>query len=617
MNKTEPHVKSTNKMGDEIFFVRTNDSTETKPIPFNFSCSVHRRQLAQQVFLNLPFVVHEQRNQPLIVTTIKAAKDAAYVLRVIFEHCEREVSPHLAAWTQVELEHFFYTHMLKQTETDEQDAELYSAARLNDYIAMFNFSHQFMLEGKCQDGLSFPITSNITKQLYKRRLTEMGVSFSQWKAGKRIKSIPLGIAATVLTKAIELLESQATQISSCLYRAYRQHNPYLSHSWFPTATRPTDIVQHSLQKKKDPTGILDEFQKHGLSAVTQLPWSSRTAFNDYQTLVQGAALSVMFAQGGHRFSELTSTISTESKTLQGKMFVRQSLNKEHKGIRVFRPLASLSAATANTLWGLSYIDAKKVALPLFHNTFKGSAKNLTPLDDVGYKYMALIHRLNKFYRSCVIPHLPEAAASHPKLTFHQFRHTFAEFVLRRFDEDVHENLREHFMHLSDYSTRIYEEEKLTKEMLFQLEIDYLREIIGKVADGKLDERYWGPAFKRLQGLVKQIKFLSASEAGDWYDEVVDKIERFAVFEWGFCVLFRQSKGEARCHDSVSGLPDVDGQASAGRCTGCPNNMGNNIQRNNLIRIAAAHSAISDNHPIRAIGKMSRDISEQISRRIGA
>lgn len=617
MKESGRGTSAINKLGDGAFYICINGSPETTRISFEFSCSLHKRKIAQQIFLNLPFIVHEHRNKPIVVTKLKAAKDALYVLRRIFEHGGNKATTPLWSWTQSDLEIFFYNQLLKTPETADRDAELYSSGRINDYVAMLNYSHNFKLEGKCQDGLSFPITINISKQLFARRLREMGITYTQWRQGKHFKTIPLGIASMLLTKAIEILESEPTKIASCLFRAYRQHNTFRDQSWFSTATRPADIVEHSLQNKKDPTGILAQLGQHGPSKVNRLPWASKMEFNEFQTLIHGAALTVFFSQGGHRFSELTSTLSTETKTLQGRMFVRQSLDKEHKGLRLYRPLASLSAATAHTMWNLSYLDPKKTALPLFHHMWKPAAKCTTSVKGSSYGHMALTKRLNKFYYTLIIPHIPEAAKEHPKLSFHQFRHTFAEFVLRRFDEDVHADLREHYMHLSDHVTRVYEERKLTKEILFRLEMDYLHEIIGKVAEGKLDNRYWGPAFKRLQALVKQVKILSPGEANEWYEKISDQIERFAVFEWGFCVLFSSSKSDAKCHDSISGLPDVDGQASAGRCTGCPNNMGNTIQRNNLIRIAAAHSAIGDTHPIRAIGKISRDIAEQISRRIGA
>lgn len=616
---TNPRLYDTliNRPGDDIFHVRTDDSTETTPISFAFLCSSYKRQIAQQIFLSLPFVVHEQRNQPIIVKKLKPAKDAVYLLRVIFEFDGELSSKALWDWTQSDLESFFYEKMIKHPETAEQDTELYSCNRMSDYIAVLNQSHKFKIQGKCQDGLSFPITTNISKQLFKRRLREMGITYEQWNIGTHFKTIPLSIAATLLTKVIETMESVSTEILTCLYSAYRQHNRYRDHSWFATATRPLDIVTYSIRNNNDSTGIIQELKNHDLHHITHLPWENKTSLNNYQKIIEGAALTIFFTQSGHRFSELTSTLSTETKMINGRFFVRQSLDKEHKGLRLYRPLAKLSATTARTMWKLSYLDSTTTSLALFHRTSKPAARHFTPGADPGYGHMALTKRLNDFYYKQVVPHIPEAAQEHPRITFHQFRHTFAEFVLRRFDEDVHINLREHFMHLSDHSTRIYEEQKLSKEVSFQLEIEYLREIIGKIAEGKLESRYWGPAFKRIQGLVKQLKFLTPDELDDWYENIGEYIERFAVFEWGFCVLFSTSKNEAKCHDSISGLPDVDGHASAGRCTGCPNNMGNSIHRNNLIRIATAHSAIGDTHPIRAVGKISRDIAEQISRRIGA
>jgi hypothetical protein len=95
---------------------------------------------------------------------------------------------------------------------------------------------------------------------------------------------------------------------------------------------------------------------------------------------------------------------------------------------------------------------------------------------------------------------------------------------------------------------------------------------------------------------------------------LEKVARFAVFEWGFCVLFSSSVREAKCCDPITGIPDVDALATPGRCSGCPNNMGNSIQKNNLLRTELAYSEISTTHPVKAIRTLCADMAEKISRR---
>lgn len=147
-----------------------------------------------------------------------------------------------------------------------------------------------------------------------------------------------------------------------------------------------------------------------------------------------------------------------------------------------------------------------------------------------------------------------------------------------------------------------------------LERNYLYELIGKAAEGKLDARFWGPAFQRIKSLIDGIKFLHPNKPKEYYHTIIDDVERFAVFEWGFCVLFISSKREAKCHDTVTGLPEIDSLATVSRCSGCPHNMGNSIQKKNLVRAELAYSEIGKTHPIKAIAKLCTDMADQISKR---
>lgn len=619
MAKFEKNKKNhKNRLGDKFFHIRTDDSSEVSSIAFDFECDNYKLKWAQELFLQMPFVVHAVRNEVIVVTSLKPPTDATYILRKICEYWEKHLpSTPMWNWNNSHISEFFYHHMVKTQQTDSEPLQLYSYGRVFEYVSMLNLGHASKVHGKICDGISFPLTKKTANRYFQAKLDEVGMNFEDWKKGKSFPTIPLPIAATMLSRSIDILESEETAIASCLFSAWRK-NPENPTQWFATATRPWDIVEGCHLRKTNTESLMMELSSCSMENVPKLPWKRKSEFNSFCRKVSNASMSILFIQSGYRFAELNSVISTETKQKNGIFLAKQSMDKTMGGLRVYRPLASLSWRVANINWGLSFLDYTSQKIPLFHRTWRATQDNLVTHQNTGksYKHSALLTQLNRFYKNEILPLIPEAAEYHPHLSFHQFRHTFAEFVFRRFDEDVHESLREHFAHLSDRSTRIYEEAKLSSEVLSTLEMEYLYELVGKAAEGKLDKRFWGPAFKRLKNEIGKIKFASIEEAEIYYDEVMSQIERFAVFEWGFCVLFHSSKTEAKCHDPVTGLPDVEGLASPSRCSHCPNNMGNSIQTNNMVRIAIAHSDIGERHPIKAIGKLSMDIAERITRRIG-
>jgi len=425
----------------------------------------------------------------------------------------------------------------------------------------------------------------------------------------------LSIAAALLHPSIIILESYEAKVLLALYEAFRKH-PVDWQYWY---SHEGDVLSRYKECRYDPKGVKAELENLGIMPLTSLPWRTPASLNIFRRRLVIACMNILFIQSGYRYSEIDSTISTDGRLKNGRLAVRQKIEKTLGGLKVSRTLPELSTKAALTLWNLSCGYSRKLPLPLLHKTYtEESCKQYRTTGQVKIeklKHFTFIKHLNVFYKEQIFPIIPEAESTHAWITTHQFRHTYAEFALRRFDEDVHLKLREHFCHASDQSTRVYESKKLSREILSTLEKNYLYEIIGKVASGVLDSRFWGPAFKRLQNELNNVKFTSIEETEEYYLKLCDSIDRFTAFEWGYCVLFKSSICDAQCHNPVTGLPDVDGHASAERCTKCPNNMGNSIQKENLMRISITHVDIAETHSVRAIRDLSRDIAEQISRRV--
>lgn len=619
MNK-KPYIQSKNILGDFVYSIQDNKSKKLGNISFDFACSNDKKNWAQQTFVEMSFILHRERSQPILVTNIHAAKTCALSLRAICEDWEN-FRPHkpMWNWTLEELTHFFWRIMPRKEVSEQYPSPIYSNQRFQDLAQIFNVSHKTRILGKSFDGLSFTINFQLKISIMEPLLDRHNIPYAEWRAGKSYPAVPLGICSVLLMKAIHLVESYETSLASVLYRTWRK-NPQHHKEWISKELTPLDLVALTKAQPDDRFGLIEECSRHGIELASALPWSGKKDFRVFRRRLQGACINVLFIQSGHRGHEFISTVSNDRKRKNGRLYVKQRLGKSLDGLKVYRPYAELSARAAEVLWGISYIDPDLYPLPLQHAFHDyGSAKtvmlgSIPPETLEPNNIMTLNKRINSFYKSDVLSIMEEAKSLHPSLSTHQFRHSFAEFCLRRFDEDVHESLREHFVHKSDYATQVYERIKLDPSVQSMLERNYLLEIIGKAAEGKLESKFWGPAFARIHKEVEKIKFLYPSSPEEHYRDILTGVERFAVFEWGFCVLFTSSKHEANCLDSQTGLPDIDSLASVSRCTTCPNNMGNSIQKQRLLRTELAFAEAARAHPIKAVGKLFNDIAFAISHR---
>ncbi|MFK8399868.1 hypothetical protein M2D07_015275 [Pseudomonas sp. BGr12] len=609
-----------NLLGADEFIVKSNATSEVASVSFQFACSIGRVIWAQQTFLLLPVVLHNEPGRPILVGGIIQARNWVATLRSICEQWENHLpNKPLWNWTESDVYNFFHRVMLRPEISERYPSPVYSYQTFLSISQAFNTAHSGRLAGLTSDSLFFPITAALKRLMMDQLLADLDINYEDWRAGNGYPPVPMAISATILSQAIGLLESDETATALALYSAWRKQ-PNSHATWFPVYKSQPDIFEISNKSPNDPHGLMAALKEQGVSHITQMPWHDKGAFREFRRRLIGGCLNILLIQSGYRSHEIRSCASNESRKRKGLLQVKQCLSKSMDGFKVFRPLAELSTRAAETLWNLSFVDPTRYPIPFQHSLHEtGCAEAVLSSSLPANSFKAcdtnsLNLRLNAFYLSDVIPVMPEASHIHPRLSSHQFRHSFAEFALRRFDEDVHESLREHFIHSTDYATQIYERLKLTPAVHAALEKEYLREIIGKAADGKLEERFWGPAFQAIKNKIEKIKILHPGKPEGAYTEILSEVERFAVFEWGFCVLFSSSKREARCHDSTTGVPNVDELGSPFRCSTCPNNMNNSIQRENLLRTEIAYAEIGRTHPIKAVGKICSDMAQQIAHR---
>jgi integrase len=506
----EAGKRHTNRLGDHAFAIRDSSRENPVELSFEFSCDNAKRIWAQETLLLAPEILTREKGEPILVKSIKWAKDCCVALGQICEYWENNhPRKSLWNWTEKELSACLQSLMIRREITERFSSPVYSKQRLTDYTVLLNLSHSGHLKGKTHDSLSFPVTKTIKSALMQPLLDDLGLTPEEWARGKSHPPLPLGVASVLLSQAISTLESEESKVAMAFYSAWRLR-PTSMKLWFISKNRRFDIIQASYLTHMDPYRLKEQLKIQGVEHTIQLPWKNLQEFRFFRRRLIGACLNIIFIQTGHRSHELLSTVSNDRRRKNGSLLVRQALDKSLDGIKVYRPLPELSSKSAETLWNLSFIDPDKFPIPLQHSLHdSGYARQVmentfNPSAIAANENLTLNKRLNSFYQSDVLPVIPEAHNIHPRLSTHQFRHTFAEFALRRFDEDIHERLREHFVHSSGYSTLIYERWKLSPAVQTMLEKDYLYELIGKTAAGKLEMRFWGPAYHRIKNMIEKL-----------------------------------------------------------------------------------------------------------------
>jgi integrase len=617
-----------NSIGAETFFIIQNNPHKERRIDFNWSCAREKVIWAQTIFFSRTYIINERDKNFVHVKDVENVMTELGFMRSLCESWETKFGTR-SLWnlSQNEISELIREKMIK-AKLPDGSVVVYSQTTLKSIHLIFSISHELYLQGKISDGINYYPTKNHRRKIMEPLLKTTETSFEEWSTGNSMDSVSPPVASLMLSQSIDILESDKTKAALCFFRAWRKFptNPTL---WFRKGEKwPLDRLERYYDRPCEydspEAELARQLKAEGLDHLRKLPWKNQTALTAYCKLLSSVVLNIILTQTGHRISEIESMLSNAWSKRGEDIFIKEAIEKTLGGINIPRHLPKLSAQAAATLWGLSYINPADHALPLFHRCFSYTlAEAVINKEDISrwitfkskFGYNALRVWLHSYYQNSVIPLSPEIANEQPFVTPHQFRHSWAEFSLRKFDHRVEQKIREQFLHKDERSTRNYTWRKLQDSVKYTIEHNYIREIAINVANGDLSDQYAGPAFIRIRKEIDKLKILYPGELTQHMEELVDSVERVAVFEWGYCILFEDSKRQSQCHDSFTGLPNIEGYSSPERCSQCPNCMHNREQKNNLIRIQVLHDHIAKTHKIKAIAKLSADAVNNISQRL--
>ncbi|MGE8410096.1 MAG: hypothetical protein ACN6QH_24010 [Pseudomonas sp.] len=633
---TEPQ-KIANQYGDEFFQIQDPITGIFYIVNFAWKCSMQKRLYAQMFFMkgDISRGYADDKGR-IVVSSLSSARQEIAYLRELCEYWEAHFPDRaLQSLSRIELHLMLRAFMVKK-ENNEDGGLILGISTLTMFCKILERTYTLLHSGKLVDGVVHRMTGPFKKSTMGPLLKELEVDYAVWSRGGSYGSIPMTCASLMLAEAITQIESDEAKIAAIFFTQWRIEKTKIQ-SWFGEKDRLA-----LYRRMQSPGYVLSRFERGWASSAVELgtaidavttgnfeslPWKNQGALSDFCAELTKAALTVITLLSGFRISEINGMrLADYEQEPDGSWWFTSENYKTESGLALPRSLHGLAAEAATLMKNLSAVDTDKFNLPLLHRAYRSEAFHVARgtgkfsdeqwLADVGYGLFALRGWFKSFYKTHVVDKYPEAGKIHSEVSPHQARHTFAEFALRRFDGNVMEKIREHFRHsYGSFHTRRYTREKLSESVRLSLERDYAKEVMGRIAHGKLDDRFYGPAAKRIDKEMAEISVLTGDEFDDRLSALASEFERFTAFEWGYCALRANEQHIAKCHDPKTGTPNVDQRSTPEVCAGCPHSMNNSLQKRELERTAISHQFIAENHPLKALGNMSGEVVRKIERRL--
>ena len=184
------------------------------------------------------------------------------------------------------------------------------------------------------------------------------------------------------------------------------------------------------------------------------------------------------------------------------------------------------------------------------------------------------HALRMFYGRFLEDHGEEMEQICPKITAHAFRHTWAEFALRRFDGHITPLIADHFRHAPGQFmnfTPAYTAAKLTADEYREIGNCYIFDIIDRYIVGAED--LYGAMGRFIKNMVdEKVEFIDIHDR-DERARLIKDIQHAAgrrevnVDSKGICLVNLDTPEQANCTDAY-GIPKTD-EATADMCNACP------------------------------------------------
>ena len=556
------------------------------------------------------------------------------LLRIAVWASQNKISTPLSLWEEKDLVQLFQDAIENNIPwSDRLKTETLSYGSLKGLVDTINVTREHYLLGLIDDGYTTLITYDFLTDAAIPVLKRLGINYDQWFKSNKVGSVPIVVFLILVQRAIEVIRDPYTLFLSEYMQLVRKRRINTKDHW-----RNGTFLHFCSNKKvnlRDKTKedfrlIKGLLKKHNIEIDENLDLSTKTVSAQCDKIFD-ACILIFLALTGIRVSELLSISGDDYKqNPDGTWVFSSEIVKTNKGISEARQLSGLTLESAKLLVNCSLVtkrnrkDKKRIPLLLRAFNSDGVDKKTDTLTAKRYRIST-----SEGIRLTVIAMLNEAIAKHPQLRDvvehihpHMFRHTWAEFALRRFEGNVFEAIRRHFMHAyGSYFTTTYTFNKLNKEVKDTIERKYLYEILERIAYENINAMK-NPNFKRdMTGKVvnylakaMDVTILEDSEVQEFIESIGDEFESISAHEYGYCLVRKSTRALAKCYDRETQVPLLENGCFS-LCSDCPNYAASGISNKDMIiRTAISHQNMIESQE-KLWGKKVKSKAVEASRKV--
>ncbi len=464
--------------------------------------------------------------------------------------------------------------------------------------------------------------------------------FKEWLKGGTLGNVPVEVACTILSEALEYFESKDLKRILAFVKAcslvFKEHKPnngrQIIHNWLKADYRRDNEGTYILisRKRKDKRPDTFKRRRHntterGYDLAEQyfdlcdeygVDYKFDRSITKISELTEAVRESLFRVSGA--LSVLTGVRESELLSLEENAFIvvnekgkfTSRIKKTSNSSETVRPvtihaepIAWIASELSQT--GFQHGDFNpapsllKVTLPWFGNdkVIDGLTWNTSG---------STCNYLRNFYNEMLSQTITDFDPTLIPLSSHRFRHTWAELAVRRFDGNVPEAIRNYFRHWYGSSfTMEYIQGKL-KADLPEINRAYLRELIHRAAYD--DEQFYGPAGRYMLSRLKEMDIVDS----DSLDQLEDEFDVLEVNEYSYCLMPKKLKTQAKCWDKFSQMPRYD-DACWDNCGGCAGRfaLGNGTHKDEILRKGMVAQEIINTNTERGVGNLNRFWSKRL------
>lgn len=477
-----------------------------------------------------------------------------------------------------------------------------SKQKLEVYLSALKLWHLHFIQGRVSDGPSHLAATSYLNPILTTIFDEINLSFHDWYEGGSYGSIPFAICHLLLADALTIISSTKSRqltayfelIHKCaslnhtktfwgpsgskhLWQKYRKHYDINA---LAAAIQNYDSTEAKLCMAEFVTPLHEALSRciYGSHESSQtFPWQSFSELcNDYREVISAVIVVFLSVMGKRGPSEVRTLRASDIKLpLPGKSehaTVHPAIFKTHNGQRISHGITEHIDEAFYLALKLGNIAKEGTDLPLFSAppTLVNPAK--TPATLSSDRLSAYLHTYYNSFTSRTIDKVDfDIKDIHQSITSHQFRHSFAEFALRRYDGNIEELLRQHFLHAyGHWWTKRYTADKLDEDHIQRLNKSYIKELLPRIAlDSTISPDFVGGMAIFIRSIIdNNVLSLPPVEIEKHISNFSDKITSITPHEYGWCLVYKDFSTQAKCAD-LTGTP-APSTTSQSKCTSCIN-----------------------------------------------